>query len=253
MSLKNGKPTPHHPFSPGTARATGSVVKSRLVDVDLETDALSVPQLRFPPLRPSTPSARPSRTRRIARTPSSPATPSSPSRSRTRPARRRAGTSISRARARWARGWARSRPVWAFFSLSLPSTDHLRKRTGAGFCWVDTMRGGSWRCAKLTDARCSCSLPVGRGVWQAGRGQGERATAVHVRQAEGQGRCHEGHEAGPDPQEGTGAQGEAVRGRKGKGEICVQRPIFGCLDGIDARGTFLLLPLLLLLLPVRLF
>lgn len=45
---------------------------------------------------------------------------------------------------------------------------------------------------------------LGRGLWQAGRRQGQRPAPVHGRQAQDQGRHDEGHEDGAHPQEGAG-------------------------------------------------
>lgn len=42
-----------------------------------------------------------------------------------------------------------------------------------------------------------------RGFWQARYRQGQRPASLHVRQAKGQGRRHEGHQDGAHPEEGS--------------------------------------------------
>jgi SCP-2 sterol transfer family len=64
--------------------------------------------------------------------------------------------------------------------------------------------------AWLTFFRHSYPITLRRRLRQVGCRQSERATIVHGRQTEGQGRRDEGHKDGANSQEGPGGEGEAI-------------------------------------------
>lgn len=63
--------------------------------------------------------------------------------------------------------------------------------------------------ADMTGSCYSHPLPLRIRLWQPRRRQGQRPAAIHVGQAQDQGRRHEGHQARPHPQEGPD-QGQAL-------------------------------------------
>lgn len=72
-------------------------------------------------------------------------------------------------------------------------------------------------------------ISVGRGLWQTDQRQGQRAEAIHDRQAEGHRRCYEGYEDGAHTEKGSD-EGEALESILGYGS-------FDCGDAIYPRTS----------------